>query len=124
VNFDLDENQALFKATVERFCGESDMAARHATRKLPGAINRARWQELAELGLIGLAASEADGGLGGSLLDCAIVAQALGHGQAVEPWLECGFLTARLLTGSAHAQSVIDGGAIAAFALCRQRAAC
>jgi alkylation response protein AidB-like acyl-CoA dehydrogenase len=116
VNFDLNENQALFKATVERFCGPGDVSARHAARKLPGAINRARWQELAELGLIGLAATESDGGLGGSLLDCAIVAQALGRGQAVEPWLECGFLPARLLAGSDHAPSVVDGSMVAAFA--------
>jgi alkylation response protein AidB-like acyl-CoA dehydrogenase len=116
VNFDLNENQALFKATVERFCSQSDVAARHAARKLPGAMNRARWQELADLGLIGLAAVETDGGLGGSLLDCAIVAQALGRGQAVESWLECGFLPARLLAGSGHVQSVVDGSGIASFA--------
>jgi alkylation response protein AidB-like acyl-CoA dehydrogenase len=116
VNFDLDENQSLFKATVERFCGKGGVAERHAARKLSGAIDRARWQELAELGLVGLAATEADGGLGGSLLDCAIVAQALGRGQAVEPWLECGFLPARLLAGSEHVPLVVEGSKIAAFA--------
>lgn len=116
MNFDLDENQALFKATVERFCAGSDVAARLAARKLPGGLNRERWQELAELGLIGLAAAESDGGLGGSLLDCVIVAQALGQGQAVEPWLECGFMPARLLSGSEHAEGIIAGRQIAAFA--------
>jgi alkylation response protein AidB-like acyl-CoA dehydrogenase len=116
VNFDLDENQALFKATVERFCGETDVAARLATRRRPGGIDRGRWQEMAELGLIGLAATETDGGLGGSLLDCVVVAQALGQGQAVEPWLECGFLPARLLAGSPHAENVVAGTEIAAFA--------
>lgn len=116
MNFDLDENQELFKATVERFCNEADIAARQAVRKLPGALDRARWAELAGLGLIGLAASEADGGMGGSLGDCAIVAQALGYGRAAEPWLECGFLPARLLAGSALAPGVIDGSTVAAFA--------
>jgi alkylation response protein AidB-like acyl-CoA dehydrogenase len=116
VNFDLDENQELFKATVERFCAATDVAARHAARKLPGGIDRARWRELAELGLIGLAASEADGGMDGSPIDCAIVAQALGRGQAMEPWLECGFLPARLLAGTDHCAAVLGGEAIAAFA--------
>jgi alkylation response protein AidB-like acyl-CoA dehydrogenase len=116
VNFDLDENQELFKAAVERFCGGADVAARHAARKLPGGIDRARWQELASLGLIGLAAAEDDGGIGGSLLDCAVVAQALGQGLAAEPWLECGFLPARLLAGSRHCAAVIGGETIAAFA--------
>ena len=121
MNFDLDENQELFKATVERFCGATDVASRLAMRKLPGAIDRARWQELANLGLIGLAVAEADGGMGGSLLDCAIVAQALGYGQAAEPWLECGFLPARLLAGSDHGVAVMAGDAIAAFAFAEPR---
>lgn len=116
MNFDLDENQELFKATVERFCAGADVAARHAARKLPGGIDRARWRELAELGLIGLAAAENDGGMEGSPLDCAIVAQALGYGLAAEPWLECGFLPARLLAGSSHCATVIGGESLAAFA--------
>ena len=116
MNFDLDENQEMFKAAVERFCGSTDIPARLASRRMPGGFNRARWQELAELGLIGLAASEDDGGMGGSLLDLAVVAQALGHGQAAEPWLECGFIPARLLAGTEHGAAVIAGEAIAAFA--------
>lgn len=116
MNFDLDENQELFKAAVERFCGATDIAARLASRRQPGGFNRARWQELAELGLIGLAASENDGGIGGSLLDLTVVAQALGYGQAAEPWLECGFIPARLLAGTDHGAAVIAGESIAAFA--------
>ncbi len=121
MNFDLDENQELFRATVERFCGPADIAARHAARRQPGAIDAARWRELADLGLIGLAAAEADGGLSGSLLDCAIVAQALGKGQALEPWLECGFVPARLLAGSAHMADVLSGQRVAALAFAEPR---
>ena len=121
MNFDLDENQELFRAAVERFCGPADIAARHAARRLPGAVDRARWNELAELGLIALAASESDGGLGGSLLDCAVVAQALGKGQAAEPWLECGFVPARLLAGTDHSAAVIAGQTLAALAFAEPR---
>jgi alkylation response protein AidB-like acyl-CoA dehydrogenase len=116
MNFDLDENQSLFKATVERFTASADVPARHKTRALPCGFNRERWYEMAELGLIGIAGDEADGGLGGSLLDCAIVAQALGHAQAVEPWLECGFLGVRLLSGTPYAAEIINGKTLAAFA--------
>lgn len=116
MNFDLDENQSLFKATVERFAASADVPARHKTRKQPGGFNRERWREMATLGLIGIAGSEADGGLGGSLIDCAVVAQALGKAQAVEPWLECGFLGARLLAGTRYAAEAISGETIAAFA--------
>lgn len=116
MNFDLDENQSLFKATVERFTASADVPARHKTRALPCGFNRERWYEMAELGLIGIAGDEADGGLGGSLLDCAIVAQALGHAQAVEPWLECGFLGVRLLSGTPYAADIVSGKTLAAFA--------
>lgn len=121
MNFDLDENQELFRATVERFCGPGDISARHAARRLPGAVDRTRWSQLAELGVIGLAAPEADGGLGGSLLDCAVVAQALGKGQAVEPWLECGFIPARLLAGSEDIAGVLAGQRLATLAFAEPR---
>ena len=71
---------------------------------------------MADLGLIALATAESDGGLGGSVHDCAVVAQALGNAQAVEPWLECGFLGARLLGGTPMAEPIISGEALAAFA--------
>lgn len=116
MNFDLDENQSLFRAAVERFAASADVTSRHKTRKLPGGVDRQRWHEMAELGLIAIAGTEADGGLGGSLADCAIVAQALGRAQAAEPWLECGFLGSRLLAGTPCAADVISGKRIAAFA--------
>ena len=112
MNFDLDENQTLFQATVERFAASADVPSRGRTRALPGGFNRDRWQEMADLGLIGIAAAESDGGLGGSLLDCAVVAQALGKAQSVEPWLECGFLPAQLLSGNTYVGDVIAGSGL------------
>lgn len=116
MDFDLSETQHLFRATVERFCGPVDIAARKARRGHPGGIDRARWKALAELGLIGVAAAEADGGMAGSLADCAVIAQALGEGLASEPWLECGYLPARLLAGRAELGAVLGGERIAALA--------
>jgi alkylation response protein AidB-like acyl-CoA dehydrogenase len=116
MNFDLDDNQSLFKAAVERFSFGADVPARLRTRTLAGGFDRARWKEMVDLGLIALAASESDGGLGGSILDCAVVAQALGKSQAVEPWLECGFLAARLLADMPVIQQILSGDAVAAFA--------
>lgn len=116
MNFDLSENQALFKTTVERFCGTFDHVERHRVRREAGGIDRNRWSELAALGLIGLAAGDADGGLGGSAVDCAVVAQAMGSGLAPEPWLECGHLPAHLLSGTQQIASVLDGSALATLA--------
>jgi alkylation response protein AidB-like acyl-CoA dehydrogenase len=116
MNFDLDDNQLMFRDTVERFCASVDVARRHAMRRMDGGIDRARWRELAELGLVALALPEADGGLGGSLIDCAVVAQTMGRGLAVEPWTECAFLPARLLTGTTQAAAIADGSALATLA--------
>jgi hypothetical protein len=116
VNFDLDENQSLFRATVERFVAAEDVPFRHRTRRMTHGFNRERWQELAGLGLLSLAASDADGGLGGGDLECALVAQALGHGVSSSPWLENGYLPIRLLAGTSHLGTLLDGSRIAAFA--------
>lgn len=103
MNFDLDENQALFKATVERFAGSGDAGTYRAARALPQGIDPARWQALAALGLLGLPAAESHGGIGGSILDCTVVAEAMGRGMVPEPWLEAAYLPLRLLDRSSVA---------------------
>lgn len=110
MNFDLTDDQAMFKATVERFVGAGDVETRRRARANP------RWAQLAELGLLALPASEKADGLGGSLTDCAVVAEALGHGVAPEPWLECAFLPLRLLGEADPATAIARGELRAAFA--------
>ena len=96
MNFDLDEGQQLARDTIGRFLGPVDIAARHAIRKAKGGYSRARWQEIADLGLLALAAPEAMGGMGGTMVDLALVAEALGKGVAIDPWIENGVLPIRL----------------------------
>ena len=50
MNFDLSEDQELFKATVERFITPVDAEARKAIRANDEGYDKTRWQELAELG--------------------------------------------------------------------------
>lgn len=96
MNFDLDEDQQLTRDTIGRFLGPIDIAARHAMRKGEGGYSRARWQEVADLGLLALAAPEAMGGMGGTMVDLALAAEALGMGLAIDPWLENAVLPIRL----------------------------
>ncbi|HWV61704.1 MAG TPA: acyl-CoA dehydrogenase family protein [Sphingopyxis sp.] len=96
MNFDLDEDQQLTRDMIGRFLGPVDIAARHAMRGAEGGYSRARWQEIADLGLLALAAPEAMGGIGGTMVDLALVAEALGKGIAIDPWLENGVLPIRL----------------------------
>lgn len=120
MNFDLSDDQTLFRASVERFAGPFDNAARRGLRAHHGGYDRARWTSLADLGLIALAASEAHGGLGGSAADCAVVAEALGKTIAPDPWLENAVLPVRLLDAAGAVEAlapVLDGSVIVAAAL-------
>ncbi|MEP5936840.1 MAG: acyl-CoA dehydrogenase family protein [Erythrobacter sp.] len=119
MNFDLSEEQELFTSTVDRFTQSIDVEARHQLRGQDGGYDKARWAELAELGLIALAADENSGGMGGSPLDLALVSEALGRNIAPDPWLDNGVLPARLLAAAGSdelLESVLSGEKFAAFA--------
>ena len=100
MNFDLSPEQDMFCSSVERFCAPIDVEARRKMRRSPHGYERARWAELAEMGLIALAVPEAAGGLGGSAVDLALVGEALGRANALDPWLENAVVPAQLLAQS------------------------
>ncbi len=97
MNFDLSEEQQMFVTSVERFAAPIDVEARRRLRLSPTGYDRARWEQLAEMGLIALAAGEDAGGMAGSAVDLALVLEALGKANAPDPLLEHGILPALLL---------------------------
>lgn len=107
MNFDLSEEQELFRAAVERFVQPVDTEFRRRLRSKPEGYDLARWRELAELGLLALSVGEDAGGMGGGPIDLALVAEALGKGNAPDPWLENGVLPARILAASGR-QDLLD----------------
>lgn len=119
MNFDLSEEQEMFVSSVERFAAPVDVEARRKLRLSPTGYDRARWQSLAELGLIALAVSQDAGGMGGSAVDLALVAEAIGKANAPDPLLEHGILPALLLErgGAGDAlEGVVSGETIATLA--------
>lgn len=56
-----------------------------------------RWRELAELGWLALPLPENKGGLGGSLADTCLIAEELGRGLLVEPYIACAVTAAGVL---------------------------
>jgi len=119
MNFDLSEEQELFRASVERFAMPIDVEARRQLRSGTEGYDRARWTELAELGLIALAAGEDSGGMGSSMLDLALVAESIGTTNAPDPWLENGVLPTLLLDQAGQTETVenvITGETVATFA--------
>jgi len=119
MNFDLTDEQELYKATAEKFFSTLSISEKVSMRMSPKGYDSNRWTELAELGMVMLAASEDNGGLGGSLIDLAAIAEAAGTQNAADPWLENGVLPARLLE-KASTQSlltdILNGTKIAAVA--------
>lgn len=119
MNFDLSEEQEMFVTSVERFAAPVDVEARRRLRLSATGYDRARWQQLAELGLIALAAGEGAGGMDGSAVDLTLVAEAIGKANAPDPLVEHGILPTLLLErGGAHdvLEGVLSGTAIATLA--------
>ena len=119
MNFDLSEEQQMFVTSVERFAAPIDVEARRRLRLSPTGYDRARWQQLAEMGLIALAAGEDAGGMCGSAVDLALVLEAIGKANAPDPLLEHGILPALLLErgGAGDAlEGVLSGETLATLA--------
>jgi alkylation response protein AidB-like acyl-CoA dehydrogenase len=64
----------------------------------PGQCDPAIWKQIAEFGWIALAVPESAGGIGGATLDVALVAEALGAGLVIEPYVSGAILPAAILS--------------------------
>lgn len=99
MKFVATDDQVQFRQSVEHFAGPFDLARRRDFRRAESGYPRERWMALADLGLLALVVPEDHGGLGGSVGDLAVVAEALGRTVAIDPWLENGFLPLALAPG-------------------------
>jgi alkylation response protein AidB-like acyl-CoA dehydrogenase len=103
-----DEQQALREAVRGLLAtAYADHEARRRTVADDPGFDRALWGRLAEMGVLGLPFSEADGGVGAGPVEIGIVCQELGRVLAPEPYL----------SGVVHA-----GGLVAAVAATEQKA--
>lgn len=106
MNFKLDPEQQLLQDSVRRFvekcCG---FEARTALLKAAPGGDDAYWRLFADHGWLAAALPENYGGLGGSLIDTALIAHEFGRGLVVGPWLGCAVLGAQtLVAGGSAAQ--------------------
>jgi alkylation response protein AidB-like acyl-CoA dehydrogenase len=85
-----DEQQALREAVRGLLASAyADHEARRRTVASDDGFDRALWGRLAEMGILGLPFSEADGGVGAGPVEIGIVCQELGRVLAPEPYLAC-----------------------------------
>jgi alkylation response protein AidB-like acyl-CoA dehydrogenase len=113
MRFGWNEEQSQFADMLGKFIDNQHDFDRRRER-LASGDGSAIWQELAELGVMAVPFSPEHGGIGGNLLDCVLVAEALGSGLVIEPWVATVLLGGGLIRRSARASDF--GTVIAAVA--------
>lgn len=123
MNFELTEDQTLLADSVRRMIERHyDFDARRKIIASAEGFSAEVWSTLAELGLLGLAVREDNGGFGGGANDLVPVMEAIGEGLLVEPFAET-VATARLVERAGNAAqraavlpAVVEGSARLALA--------
>ncbi len=125
MDFDFTDEQRLLADSVGRLIGNAygDFEKRQSYRATPRGWSDANWAAFAEMGLLALPFSEAEGGFGGGPVETMIVMEAFGRGLVVEPWLATVVLGAGLVRRAGEAAqrtailpAVADGSLTLAFA--------
>lgn len=86
MRFVWDEQQELLRSTVQRFVADRHDFDTRRNRVAAGSPPET-WQDLADLGLLGVPFSEDEGGIGGGPLDTLLVMEAFGRGLVLEPYV-------------------------------------
>ena len=120
MDFDLSEEEAMLKASLERLVQDRyGLEQRRRYQALADGYDPALWQQLIELGLTALPFAEDDGGLGWDASALAVAMQQVGRGLMVEPyWSSVVFAggIARHAGASALCQAIASGATIATVA--------
>ena len=112
MDFDLSEEQRLLKDSVTRLLADRyGFENRKAYRARPEGWSRDLWRQYAELGLLGVAFSEADGGFGGGPVETMLIMEAFGRVLALEPYLATVVLAGGLIrrAGSPEQRAALIG---------------
>jgi pimeloyl-CoA dehydrogenase small subunit len=109
MDFDLSEDQRLLKDSVDRLVADQyQFEQRKKYARKPAGYSAAMWDQITEMGLLGLPFEETLGGFGGGGVETAIVMEAFGRGLVLEPFFATVILGGGLLRRAAPA-SVLGG---------------
>ncbi|HDZ55217.1 MAG TPA: acyl-CoA dehydrogenase [Pseudomonas xinjiangensis] len=100
MNFQLDEEQGMFKDTVRRLMDDNCSFDMRSPVITAGSFNAAHWQLFAEQGLLGLALPQSCDGLGYSAIETALVMEEMGRVLFVEPYWAIAVLAGQTLLAS------------------------
>jgi pimeloyl-CoA dehydrogenase small subunit len=102
MDFDLSEDQRLLKDSVDRLIADQyGFEQRKKYLREPAGYSTAMWDQITELGLLGLPFEETLGGFGGGAVETAIVMEAFGRGLVLEPFFATVILGGGLLRRAA-----------------------
>lgn len=107
MDFDLNEDQKMLSKTVASFAKKDSTVERFRTlRDADGpGWTRDMWQQMGELGWLGVSFPESVDGFGGSFVESGIILEQLGKSLVPEPFLSCAILGGYpLLLGGSPAQ--------------------
>jgi len=104
------DTKRMVEDALDRFVDEAyEPSARHARVRQGDVDDRLHWPALAGLGVLGLPAGEALGGIGGSTLDVSDVVRALARGLLLEPFIEGAVVAGALLRRGPEAAAATAG---------------
>jgi pimeloyl-CoA dehydrogenase small subunit len=102
MDFDLSEDQRLLKDSVDRLIlDQYQFEQRKKYAREPAGYSPAMWDQITEMGLLGLPFEETLGGFGGGPVETAIIMEAFGRGLVLEPYFATVILGGGLLRRAA-----------------------
>ncbi len=102
MDFDLSEDQRLLKDSVDRLVADQyQFEQRKKYMREPAGYSAAMWDQITEMGLLGLPFEETLGGFGGGAVETAIIMDAFGRGLVLEPYFATVILGGGLLRRAA-----------------------
>jgi pimeloyl-CoA dehydrogenase small subunit len=102
MDFDLSDDQRLLKDSVDRLIADQyQFEQRKKYAREPAGYSAAMWDQITEMGLLGLPFEETLGGFGGGAVETAIVMEAFGRGLVLEPYFATVILGGGLLRRAA-----------------------
>ncbi len=104
MDFSFSSEQKLLQDSASKFALKGYGFDRYqATLKMPNQLDPAAWAQMADFGWLALPLPESAGGLGGSGVDVSLVAEALGAGMVLEPYVAGLVLPGRLIALAGNA---------------------
>jgi len=104
MDFSFSDEQALLKDSLERFVQQQyAFSARQKLVKTELGYSADHWRTFAELGWLGVAVPEADGGYGGGPIETMLVMEQFGRGLVVEPYVPTVVLVGGMLAAAGKA---------------------